>query len=789
MQNKYLSLIFRQFSRNRFYTVINVLSIAVAITIALLVYSFVVKEVKTDGFHRNGGSIYRVLSKDKASEPWGADHCGTLGAEIGRQVSGVEAFVRLWEVPLKVKVVDGEADEVAEKCLYADTSFFKVFTFPLVWGGLDADPPYQWAVISKRAGRKYFGDANPVGRQLAVHDDWWLPKPQIFQVIAVMEDIPAWSTIRADIVLDYRYMEQYTDWNNNYQTVTYVKLNPQTDISGVEENIRRAYSHASRKFKGMVKLQPLAGVYYDEERVETDALTLPRGSLLFTRLIAGITLLILFLSSCSYIMIKVVQSQHNVKLFALQRCFGAGSRTVWKYFLTETAFYFLLAGLLGVLFTRMLFPYFQEVVSPGFYYPFPLSTLTVTVFLLLLGIFILFITAVLSMYFLKRLTVGIKEAIQNRNRAFDLRKILAFVSIAVFSLLFIDASIVNKQMNYLQAKDLGYDAENTMTLGGCSVDLKAMLEECPDIVSVSMGSTSLPLNGPSFFKLSCRFEESGEMSERSELICGDTRLVDTYRLRLVEGENFNPATEPTDEGIVPLLVNQQFVRQAGLKQAVGTFFKGQLFNEPATTFQIIGVVSDFHFKPLYESISPLVICYSKGSSSGGYLNNDQTTIRYVSGKQGEVIKYLQDHQIEGFYAYDYNRLYGKEKSFIRLINITACIALLIGGFGIFAFAVFYAASRKKEVALRKISGGTEWEIQRLLHREFVKITLVACIVTMPVAYYLIHSWLQKFAYRGTVDGYVFVGALLLCLVLVVLVITWQIRHITRINPAECLKEE
>lgn len=789
MQNKYLLLVFRQFSRNRFYTVINILSTAVAITIALLVYSFVVKEVKTDGFHRNGNHIYRVLSREEPAEPWCADHCGTLGAEIGRQVSGVEAFVRLWEVPLKVKVVSGEADEVGEKCLFADTSFFKVFTFPLVWGRLDADPPYQWAVVSKKAARKYFGDANPVGRQLSVKDDFWLRKPQTFQVVAVMDDIPAWSTIRTDIVLDYRYMEQYTNWNNNYQTVTYVQLNPQADVTVTGENICRTYSNANPDFKGTVKLQPLSGVYYDEERVETDAITLPRGSLLFTRLIAGITLLILLLSSCSYMMIKVVQSQHNLKLFALQRCFGAGSRTVWKYFLTETALYFLLAGVLGVLFTRLLFPYFQELVSPGFYYPFPLSMLTVAVFLLLLGIFVLFITAVLSSYFLKRLTAGIKEAIQYRNRTFDLRKALAFVSIAVFSLLFIDASIVNRQMNYLQARDLGYDAGNTLTIGGCDARLTAMLGECPDILSVSMGSTALPFDGPSFFRLSCRFEESGEMSERAEIACGDASFVDTYRLQLVEGENFDPTTEPVSEGVVPLLVNQQFVRQAGLKQVVGTFFKGQLFDEPATTFKIIGVVGDFHFKPLYESISPLVICYSNGSASNGFMNNDQTTIRYVPGKQGEVIRYLQDHQIEGYSAYDYNQLYGKEKSFIRLINITACIALLIGGFGIFAFAVFYAASRKKEVALRKISGGTEWEIQRLLHREFIKITLLACLVTMPLAYYLILNWLQKFAYRVAVDWYVFAGALLLCLALVVAVITWQIRHITNINPVECLKEE
>lgn len=789
MQNKYLSLVFRQLSRNRFYTFINILSMAVAITIALLVYSFVVKEVKTDAFHRNGRNIYRVLSKEEPSEPWSADHCGTLGAEIGRQVSGVEAVVRLWELPLKVKAVSGEGEEVAEKCLYADTSFFKVFTFPLVWGHLDAGSPHQWAVISKKAARKYFGDANPVGRQLSVGDDWWLRKPQVFEVIAVMEDMPAWSTLRTDIVLDYRYMEQYTDWNNNYQTVTYVQLNPRTDIAAAEENIRRAYSNGDESFKGMVKLQPLAKVYYDEERVEAGALTLSRGSLLFTRLIAGITLLILFLSSCSYMMIKVVQSQHNLKLFALQRCFGAGSLTVWKYFLTETTLHFLLSALLGVLFTCYLFPYFQELISPGFYYPFPLSVITVGVFLLLLGIFILFIMVILGSYFLKRLTVGIKEAILYRNRTFDLRKVLAFVSIAVFSLLFIDASIVNRQMNYLQAKDLGYDAENTMTIGGCSVSLKAMLEECPEVVSVSMGSTPLPFDEPSFFRLSCRFEETGEMSERSEIICGDDRFVDTYQMRLVEGENFDAATEPTKEGAVPLLVNQQFVRQAGLKQAVGTFFKGQLFDEPATTFKIIGVVGDFHFKPMYERISPLVICYSKGSGSNGYVNNDQMTLRYAPGKQGEVIRYLQSHQVKDFYIYDYNRLYGKEKSFIRLVNITACVALLIGGFGIFAFAVFYASSRKKEVALRKISGGTEWEIQRLLHREFVKLTFIACIMTMPLAYYLIYSWLQKFAYRVTVDWFVFFGALLLCLVLVVVIITWQIRHITRINPVECLKEE
>lgn len=210
------TIITRQLSRNRLYIFINLMGLSVAIAIGLLVYSFVVKEVQTDEFHRNGENIYRILGKEKSDDTYSSEHCGLLAPSVLRQISGIEDFVRIWPQSMEIKT-EGMADfNAVETCFHADSAFFSVFTFPLVHGVFSQNLPFRWAVISERAAQKYFKDTDPVGQNVYVRSDMWFPKPIPYQVVAVMRNIPAWSTLQTDIVLDYRYTEQFTDWNNNF---------------------------------------------------------------------------------------------------------------------------------------------------------------------------------------------------------------------------------------------------------------------------------------------------------------------------------------------------------------------------------------------------------------------------------------------------------------------------------------------------------------------------------------------------------------------------------------------
>ncbi len=792
MKNRTLTIIARQLSRNKLYTFISILSMAMALAITLLVYSFVVKEIKTDHFHKNGREIFRLLSRQKPSDHYQAHQFGIFGTDFFQHASDIKSFARTWEVASNIKSDPAQTIAYPVKCLYADTTFFNIFTFPLLSGEVTAHSPYQWAVISRKAAQTYFGKANPVGQEIFIQDNWWSRKMQTYQVVAVMEDIPAWSTIKTDIVLDYRYMEQFTSWNNNRQTITYVLLNAEQSKTNTEEQILRTYRNIFPDFKGDIKLQPLHDIYYDQDQVKYfSSANIPKGSLFFTQIIVGITLLILFLSSGSYIMIKIGQIQHNLRLFALQRSFGAPNRSVWTYFLSETALFFALSGMLGVLLTMLFFEPFQKIITPDFRYPFPADALSILCFMGIMILTVLFITAVLASFYLKRLHCGIKDALHIRLSHFDLRRIIAFISIAIFCLLLMDALLIHRQMNYLKNKELGY-AKNTITVFGSDLALEKTLNDNPFILSTSLGATPLPNTNPSFFKLSCFFETSGEMSSKAEIITGDANYLDTYQITLLEGENFDIQSEPKSEGVIPLLVNQEFIKQSGLQHPLGTLFRGRLnenTDEPMTTFQIIGIVKNFHLWPLYEAIPPLVICYSKGSAGRGFMDNSLTSFRYLPGKKGEVWKYLEYHKINSFYAYDYEKLYDKENSLILLINMTTFMALIIGGFGIFAFSVFFANSRQKEVALRKINGSSKWEIQMIFHRQFIKLTLFAFILTLPPGYFLIQSWLEKFAYRSPIDWYVFPGILLACLAVVYLIVTWQIQRIADINPVESLKEE
>lgn len=788
-----LKIITRQSSKNKLYVIINLLGLSIAITVSLLIYSFIIKELQTDEFHKNKKNIYRVIRKEGASSgtftsvssSFIPTQYGTFAPLIQNQVSGIESVARVWFTGFHIKTDQINEFGALENACHADYTFFKMFTFPIIQGSINADSPKRWAVISESAAKRYFGSENPIGKSIYIKDDWYYRYPQNYQVAAIMKDIPGWSTIQTDIVLDYRDREDQSYWNCNGLVQTYLLVTPKTSLSEIEKNMHKIYTDIYPYFNGKIKLQPLRNIYFNKESVEqTDPG--PQGSFMFTQILVSITLLILFLASCNYIMIKIVQGEDTLKNFAIQRYFGAISNSLRVQFLTETGIYFLIAIGIAIPLTIYFFPFYQRIISPKFPYQFPLNWQSVLYFIVLIGIFITFIGYAISSYFLKKLNNnGIKNTIHKPQPSYSLQKILAFISIVIFCLLLVEAAIVNKQMNFLKHKDLGCNTDNVISCRDRSKSTKDLLLTNPSVINVTIGCKPLPVLSPSSYTLHCVFDNSLEL-ENVEILHGDADYLKTYHISLIKGEFFNPNSEPVQSGIIPVVVNESFVKQAQLKEPIGTIFQTKR-GETSMTLEIIGIVKDFNFRPLYRSITPIVIGYSKGAGKGSLIGSSILSIRYQPGKRAEIIRLLAQNNLDISQGeYQYSDLYAKEEAFIRLINITAFIAIFIGGLGIYAFSVFSVNKRKKEIILRKLYGASEQELQQQLNKEFIKLTLLACIFSIPLAYYLIYKWLEKFAYKATLEWYFWVIPILICLISVILIVSWEIRKTIRANPMEYL---
>lgn len=784
-----LQLIIRRNLHNKTYTLINISGLAISLTLALLMYSFIIKEVQTDRFHKNGDSIYRILTAESSSDPFSTNTCEPFAPEAQNQIPGIKSYVRMWLTNLSVKTENLENPGMPEHCIHADASFFTMFTFSFTAGAIAPDSGKGWAVISQSAASRYFGNENPIGRTISLQSNsvYQFRNSQDYQIAGVMRDIPEQSTIQADFVLDYAKVAGFSDWLNNSMLYTYVLLDKDRHPGNVESEMGKIYAEKSKNANGAVRLQPLSNIYFNTENVHytSNVISMPQGSRLFTRMLCGITLLILFLSACNYLMIQIAQGRRNLAACAIQRCFGAGSRTVRLQSLQETLLIFLIAGIIAIFLTAWLFPTFRQVISPQLNYSFPINTGSICTFSFFILAIIFLISHAISQYSIRELNnKGIKGSIQTLKAAFEPKEVLATMQIAIFCALLVCAVVVNRQMDYLKNKDIGYNNHNLLTVNGYGETLKSELRRNPDILAVSTGS-HLPEYGNLFFKMDCLFENNQELA--SEMICGDPDYLDTYQIRLLEGKNFNNNTPPMRTGTIPVLVNQEFVRQAGLQHPVGTLFRP---NDPEDDFilQIIGVMDDFNIYALYRSIPPLILAHSAGPSTG-LCNTGEITLRYRENKRTEVMNYLKASDIMFYSEYNYDRLYEKEAAFIQLINIFTYIAIFIGGLGVFAFSVFHAENRKKEVALRKINGATEWDIHKLLNRQIIRTTLYACLIGIPLAYYFMTFWLEKFAYRTSPEWWLFPGVTIACLSFVILIIYWQIRKTVILNPLECLQEK
>lgn len=792
---EYFKLIIRRFSRNRVYTIINIGGLVIALTAALLIYSHVVKEWQTDRFHVGGEHIYRVTCQHPGYDYWSTEFCSPMAENARKEIPGVKDYVRL-VAPQALLVRNEQTGEFfpEDRCVYTDPQFFSVLSFPLIAGRVDSATGPAWAVLSERIARKYFGNEPAVGQTLTLrYPD--RPEEMNYQVVALMKDIPDRSSVQADILLDFRQIEESYLYGAGNALTTLLKLEPQADIAAIENEIpvmEGRYSEYEKEQKKTVRLQPLRDIYLNSGHIRDYEDIFSYGSSRFDYVLGGIALLILILASCNYLMIKMAQLHKNGAVFAIQRCFGAGDRSIRRQVFMEIAVHTGLAlGIaVGLFFT--LHPYFVGIVSPQHVYALTLTKEEWVLFGMLVIVFVLGVGYVLSVWLLKRLDRnGIKRSIEAFSGIFDLKQGLLAGQMCIFCGLLFASVVLVKQMNFVRHKPVGFDNRNVLCVawpGNKDIiyPVKETLLNNPDISAVTNGR---PLPIGNWMMYDVYDVEKPDRKIRSSALLGDTSYLHTYRMRLLEGRNYRKKKSlgnyfgAVQQGEV--VINRKMVQELGLKNPVGT-----ILNYGPSTLTVVGVVEDFHYQSLYQPVNPVLI----GADLVGYDSN--LSIRYREGKRQAVLGYLRDYFKENYgdimmqyTEYSYSDLYTRDIALVKMIHILTVLAILISGMGIFAFSMFVAESRTKEIAMRKISGATEMQVIGLLNRSFISKMAGACLVGIPVAYYAMYFWLQGFAYRTAVSWWVFAIDVSVSIALVVSIASWQSWRAASVNPVDALKNE
>ena len=796
MLRNYLTIAYRTFIRSKLYTLVNILSLVIGISSCMLIGLYIRYETSFDRFHENADRILRVTMDYGVGET--TEQTAVTGTKVGPQFARtfptVENFVRTYKTSRVVKYEENIFEE--SNFLYADSSFLSVFTFPLKAGNSKTalDGPDKM-VITESAAEKYFGEEDPVGKVLAVGTD------QNLQITGVVLDPLANSQIQFDFIAPFSSFIKGEEWfSANY--ITYLLVQDPSQIAALQQQVTEYMIEVG---KNEFQIKDDSYLTYHLELLKKVHLYSslggfePNGSITHIYILGTIALLILLIACINYTNLATAQASNRTGEIGIRKALGAQKSQLFAQMLGESAFLTAISLGLAVVLSLQLLPFCNQIagmhLTPDLLWqPVPL------IVLLLLCVLISFTSGAYPAFILSnfKLVDILKYKIRLSPSGGLGRRSLIVFQFAVSIFLIVTTLIIGQQLAYIQEKDLGYDKEHMLVL---PVDgamrqqydaLKEAIARNPQVISVSGAYET-----PTFIEWGDGItvnEEGAEKRLSMNALPVDLDFIKTMNIEILEGTDFTPAdlhkldtSNNYQNYHYTFMLNEAAVRALGWapEEAIGkTISKG-------SSGTVKAVVKDFHFSSLHQPIGPLLIFLNKGFVNQLFVKvtdvNRQPTLQFLQSLWKERVPHrpFEYH----FLDEEYNTLYMTEQRTGKIFATFAVVAILLACLGLFALAAFTTVQRTKEIGIRKVLGASVASITVLLSSEFVKLVLVALIIAIPVAWYAIEQWLQDFAYRIPVQGWVFAIAGLVAIFIALLAVSFQTMKAALANPVESLKNE
>ena len=774
----------------------NGLSLVTGITSCILIGLYIRYETGFDRFHENANRIVRVTMEYAIDGTVNKTaFTGTkVGPHFAESFPEVENFVRTFKTSRVVKADASIFDE--SSFLYADSSFFSIFSFTLMSG----DPKSvlngpDKIVITEDAAERYFGHQNPVGKILTVETD------QSFVVTGVAHDPGKNSQVQFDFVAPFSSLKKKDEWfTANY--ITYLLLHDQSQIDILQQKVTAYLKDVTKNELEMEggnylthHLEPLKTVhlYSPLEGFE------PNGNATRIYVLGSIAILILLIACINYTNLTTAQATHRTGEIGLRKALGAQKHQLFLQMLGESAFLTLLSLAVAVLLVLQLIPFCNQVAGIHItldllWQPVPLA------FLLLLLVLVVFVSAAYPGYLLSHFTLVdiLKSKVRlpfSRGFAGKSLVILQF-TISVF--LIIATLVIWQQLEFIQEKDLGYDKEHILVL---PVD-RAMRKHYDALKeAVARDQRVISVSGAYESPTSIGWGDGITINERGiekqisvNALPVDLDFIKTMGIKVIEGGDFTPAdlnkldTSNNYENYqATFILNEAAVRLLNWQpeDAIGkTISKG-------VRGTVKGVVRDFHFTSLHQPVGPLVIFLDKGFVNKLFIKLSGNDIKHALQSLQSLWKERVPHRPFEYHFLDqeYDALYKTEQHMAQIFGTFAVVAIVLACLGLFALAAFATAQRTKEIGIRKVLGASVSSVTALLSRDYVKLIVIAQMIAIPAALFAMERWLQDFAYRISVTGWVLAAGGCITAFVALAAICLQTIKAATANPVKSLRVE
>lgn len=776
----------RSIIREKGYTLLNVLGMALGLTIALIIIHYVLFHVSFDRNISDYENVYRVYVKQPGNIFMGKDEFNVvpnpLAPELNK-IPGVESWSRLGLMPMSIKPRENEKIETFPYWIEAD--FPKLFPVKVVQGSLEGihTEPNRLALTESMA-EQIFGNTSVVGQQVAFYG-----VKDLYTVAAVVEDFPANSHLQSDVLFSYTEMENlYADenWESN-STTSYLRTRPDANISEIEAAITKlVQSHKEEQSTDTYHLQPAYRIHLFGD------INFEIGQNLETKvlyLFGSIALGILLISVFNYINLSTARAQRREKEVRVKKINGGGRGMLVIQFLTESYMLTFVAFILALLLMEALLPFVTERLFSG---TLPVHRSSQFWWLVLL----LFGTTGLAagMYPSWYITSGAVRQVswkdtsaKEKGRVRDGLVVFQFV---ITTFLIGLVVFFARQMSFMQTKDLGYEKENIVVyelnkFGSRNFPgIKHEIEELEGIVDIT-GSRDLP----------CRIgrkrgmkmpTDDGPQSINLYMLSADANFASFYGIDILEGRNLM-AGHPADSAGA-ILLNKTAVERFRMEDPLSLSI-----GRGSQQYQVVGVTGDYNFTSLHQGINPAAIVLA--TSNEDFFNLSvklpANSDRSVLSKVDDIVRRYSDNlpvQRNDFQFY-LDRYYTSEKQLNTQLIVLTCFAILIACLGLVGLSSYLAFRRKKEMAVRKVLGASPRVIYRLMNVRFLVLILLANALALPLCWYFVNQWLTRYEYRIELSWYVFALVVLASIVVSVLTVAFQVYKTMKVNPAEVIRNE
>jgi len=785
---------FRSLLKSRVYSITNIAGLSLGLACAMLIILYIKDEVSYDRFHTNAKQIYRIFSE--AAGPQGeVRRMGITG-----DVQGPLFTSKIPEIKSFVRISGGQADikngtEIGTtKFLSVDSNFLTMFTFPLLNGNpKTALLQPNSVVLSEEAAKKYFGSTAALGKTLQMKRG---DKFEGFAVSGVAKRCPNNSSIQFDVLLPHNpspEMEHGSQrWNSFYQN-TYVLLNTHADIGAVEAKMTKAFkedapeivkqieeaTHA--KLNGGYRLQPFIDLHMNNNMDRYDVSGASNRSYSF--ILSGIAFFILLIACINFINLTIARSLKRAKEIGVRKVMGSNRTQLIVQFLGESSLLCFLAFMAAIVIIQLVMPVFSQLAdkSLSFSNLFDIKLLAgyLVLFFATSGLAGFYPAMVLSNYNPVKTLYG-RFTLSGKNY---LQKTLVIIQFTFASFLICATFIIFSQFTYLTTKKLGYDDSNLVLVNKAGLTLsesrlfRKELMKSPNILGLAAKDNGYAFNG-------------GKINGDSEIGFANVAIDESYipllKISILKGRNFS--TEFPSDSSSSVLVNESFVKKAGWKEPIGQ----EVFINGSEKYRIIGVVKDYHFQSLTQEIGPELFSM-KGLNGFGmaYIkikSNSETASLLNIERVFKQLFPMVPYSFE-FKDQENRKNYEVEARWKQIMLFAAVLTIFISCIGLFGLSVFYAEKRTKEIGVRKVLGASVGRVVSILSMDFLKLIVIALLISIPLAWITAYKWLQNYPYRITLSGLMFALEAIFIVLIALLTISFQSIKTAIANPVRSLRSE